>query len=1256
MSPTGILNTIDAAITGGGLGGTKGVRLLADMAVRMTGNGIVSDYLMTHLPGYVTGGAVSLADVVAVGQAVATESGFQGHGALVSASLAGNLVDLAGGASTAVTQIRTWVTGGALSGERGVAALLGVIAQENGIQAARFQADPNASYQVVTARTDAAFAAAKAEILSMISAGRVTGATVAADLQALGGLSSAQSFGLLIDLARTGDSATQAAVATMLVGMGTKWGPASDPFFSGALIQAAKDFAAVVGGTMSVGAAIADVKAYAKANGASTDAGLVMLGSLLGQYDFVTNAPGSRRAPVDTELTNRIAVGDMAAELAGRVAQGTTPFVPAFGAQPQPTDPSAISYADAKALLSRMVDQYATSHTAADALFAMDVSISQIARTASFNWDSIPGRVLTELQRGLTYTGLSSATINTINSTQIAGYAYDQALAALVDRLGSSTAPTAAGNAAQVRDILSRRLMTGVAATDLVNQVANGTMTTDQVKAAVDKLLAPVVAGLDADSAALMRKTAFGWLAIKSSQYIEGNYQIVTNADGTKSQTYLQSPVNDLFSMLLGEVRDDALAGLGAITSIQNKAMVSAADLATGFKVVQTIYSNIASSVVSTFSNLGNSDVVKAASDAAQAAIRAAAPLFEAGWTAMQGQWDKSAGSQGLPGVLHDEVVANPKDYKGYIDLGAQLAATGVPGGGLFKLTNISGNIWNELAGNGAATAVMVVSVGSKVMTAILGINAVSNALGSAAPALKGVFNVTGATADLLGNVVAGVVKAEAQTYAKAAIDLGTSFANLGTGNFSGLQSSAGDVAKGLFTLTSGGFSPEDLGAVASNAGAAIVDLMSGNPKDAGAAARALGESALKALTGNVYLSAAKDAVLRYADTIANDLFSAAAAAIDFFNNLIHNPKVVSSSPQTLIKDLANIAAVGFKDPKSLSNYGNFYHGSAVDGYLAGATVFVDANGNGVLDAGEYSTTTDNNGAYSLPAGLIGPIVITGGTDTGTGLANPAAYTAPAGSAIVSPLTTLVQKVAQATGDTSSAGIEAAKRSVATAVGLSSGTDLLSLDPEAGALQGDTAATAAFQAGAALINIVTLIGAAGGSAAGQSVFANLATQIAGGATVNLTDGAAVNGLAASLATSAGLSSAAASAIGSIAGASTSALAADLAGANSATARYTLIISAALATQTAGARAVASAAASGMPRLLPRRRRTSRPTCRRHSPRRRARPRSNCRPRPTSRRRSRARRRARPSPSAAPRRRSPASRSPIRMSARPRASC
>ena len=55
-------------------------------------------------------------------------------------------------------------------------------------------------------------------------------------------------------------------------------------------------------------------------------------------------------------------------------------------------------------------------------------------------------------------------------------------------------------------------------------------------------------------------------------------------------------------------------------------------------------------------------------------------------------------------------------------------------------------------------------------------------------------------------------------------------------------------------------------------------------------------------------------------------------------------------------------------------------------GYYQKATVFVDANGNGVLDSGEVSTTTDASGKFTLTTTQTGPLV----ADIGTAAINTA--------------------------------------------------------------------------------------------------------------------------------------------------------------------------------------------------------------------------------------------------------------------------
>ena len=83
---------------------------------------------------------------------------------------------------------------------------------------------------------------------------------------------------------------------------------------------------------------------------------------------------------------------------------------------------------------------------------------------------------------------------------------------------------------------------------------------------------------------------------------------------------------------------------------------------------------------------------------------------------------------------------------------------------------------------------------------------------------------------------------------------------------------------------------------------------------------------------------------------------------------------------------------------------------SVSDGHIAGALVFEDLDGDKTFDDGEKSTYTDANGDFYL-AGVTGPLVAIGGTDISTGLAFTGTLTAPAGSTVLSPLTTLVQSL-----------------------------------------------------------------------------------------------------------------------------------------------------------------------------------------------------------------------------------------------------
>ena len=98
-------------------------------------------------------------------------------------------------------------------------------------------------------------------------------------------------------------------------------------------------------------------------------------------------------------------------------------------------------------------------------------------------------------------------------------------------------------------------------------------------------------------------------------------------------------------------------------------------------------------------------------------------------------------------------------------------------------------------------------------------------------------------------------------------------------------------------------------------------------------------------------------------------------------------------------------------------------------GYYQKATVFVDANGNGVLDSGEASTLTDASGKFTLTTSQAGQLVAdigTSATNTATGapvashlvLRASAAQIADQGvdKIVISPLSSEAQRLVEANG------------------------------------------------------------------------------------------------------------------------------------------------------------------------------------------------------------------------------------------------
>ena len=176
-----------------------------------------------------------------------------------------------------------------------------------------------------------------------------------------------------------------------------------------------------------------------------------------------------------------------------------------------------------------------------------------------------------------------------------------------------------------------------------------------------------------------------------------------------------------------------------------------------------------------------------------------------------------------------------------------------------------------------------------------------------------------------------------------------------------------------------------------------------------------------------------------------------------------------------------------------------------IKGYIAGATVFSDDNGNGQLDGSEISTTTDETGGFSLFSGT-GPLIAFGGIDVSSGLPFKGQLSAPEGSSVVSPLTALL---------TALAANPNAQSKLLSSLGLSSTLDLTSFDPIAAAQAGSADGAATEVVGAKVYDTVALIAstlaAAGGSyaIASQSAFAAIAAAI-GDTGIDLTNQADIS--------------------------------------------------------------------------------------------------------------------------------------------------
>ncbi len=169
--------------------------------------------------------------------------------------------------------------------------------------------------------------------------------------------------------------------------------------------------------------------------------------------------------------------------------------------------------------------------------------------------------------------------------------------------------------------------------------------------------------------------------------------------------------------------------------------------------------------------------------------------------------------------------------------------------------------------------------------------------------------------------------------------------------------------------------------------------------------------------------------------------------------------------------------------------------GKIIDGYIKGASVFSDLNGDGIHNSNESSTTSDTLGNFILPGvNGFGQLIVSGGIDISTGIAFTGSMMAPPGSTVITPLTTLIDKLTQINGMT----VTDATAKVLASLGLHPGVDLLHFDPIFKTSRTDTGKTEsniALAIHTAAVKVSILINQTGALLRGAGVLTNEAAAI-----------------------------------------------------------------------------------------------------------------------------------------------------------------
>ena len=194
------------------------------------------------------------------------------------------------------------------------------------------------------------------------------------------------------------------------------------------------------------------------------------------------------------------------------------------------------------------------------------------------------------------------------------------------------------------------------------------------------------------------------------------------------------------------------------------------------------------------------------------------------------------------------------------------------------------------------------------------------------------------------------------------------------------------------------------------------------------------------------------------AQASAEDLQQIAEAAAESAADLVSLPDI------GFVKPAAGMGAIGLSGGGGggggtvVASVGSSFSGQLINGYISDARVFQDNNGNGTFDSGEPTGTTDSTGRFALDGFVPGAGEIVAqpvwtnsagemvtATDRTTGASVSTVFKAPAGSSVVSPLSTLM-----------SAG--ASQDQIKQAFGLDASIDITSFDPIAAATAPESSA------------------------------------------------------------------------------------------------------------------------------------------------------------------------------------------------------